>query len=116
MPRIPSLLRLPGLPDPLRRIALPSDLDSVTTVGAEGDPREGGLSDAAIERIWHSAVDLYRSGVHPAVQVCIRRHGAVVLDRAIGHARGNGPQDGPDANKVLATPDTPFLIYSGSKA
>jgi hypothetical protein len=60
-------------------------------------------------------IDLYRSGVHPAIQVCVRRHGAVVVNRAIGHARGNGPQDAEDAGKVLATPETPFLIYSGQR-
>ena len=38
-----------------------------------------------------SALGLYRSGVHPALQLCLRRDGQVVLDRAIGHARGNGP-------------------------
>lgn len=116
MPKIPSLPRIPGLPDPLRRIDLPSDLDSITTIGAEQDPQDGGLTSSAVDAIWHGAVDLYRSGVHPAVQVCVRRHGAVVLDRAIGHARGNGPQDGPEADRVAATPQTPFLIYSGSKA
>lgn len=74
------------------------------------------MTDESVERIWRAAVDLYRSGVHPAVQVCLRRQGVVLLDRAIGHARGNGPQDGPDVDRVLATPETPFLIYSGSKA
>src|SRR5205823_7554561 len=37
-------------------------------------------------------------------------------DRAIGHASGNGPGDRPGAPKVLATPDTPFCIFSASKA
>ena len=69
-----------------------------------------------MERIWGAAVDLYRSGVHPAVQVCVRRDGAVVLDRAIGHARGNGPRDGAEVRKQPATPATPFVIYSGAKA
>ena len=116
MPRIPTLPRLPGLPDPLRRIALPADLDAVTTIGQEEPPEAGDLTQTAVDRIWRAAVDLYRSGVHPAVQICLRRHGAVVLDRAIGHARGNGPQDGPEADRELATPQTPFLVYSGSKA
>jgi CubicO group peptidase (beta-lactamase class C family) len=40
----------------------------------------------------------------------------VVLDRAIGHARGNGPDDDADAPKILATPETPFCVYSTSKA
>lgn len=116
MPGIPSLPRIPGLPDPLRRIDLPDDLETVTTRGPEDDPAKGGLAAETVERIWRAAVDLYRSGVHPAIQVCIRRQGAVILNRAIGHARGNGPQDGPEVRKVPATPDTPFLIYSGSKA
>ena len=116
MPRIPSVPRLPGVPDALRRIRVPRDLDAVTSVGPEEDPGAGGMSDEAAGRIWRAAVDLYRSGVHPAVQVCVRREGAVVLDRAIGHARGNGPRDRDDAEKVAATPDTPVLIYSGAKA
>jgi CubicO group peptidase (beta-lactamase class C family) len=116
VPQIPSPPRLPGLPDLLRRIRLPKNLDAVTTVGAEADPASVGMDAAPIERVWSGAVDLYRSGVHPAVQVCLRRHGTVVLNRAIGHARGNGPNDPPDAERVLATPETPFLIYSGSKA
>jgi CubicO group peptidase (beta-lactamase class C family) len=59
---------------------------------------------------------LYRTGIHPAVQLCVRRHGQVLIDRAIGHASGNGPDDPPHGRKVLATPDTPFNIYSASKA
>ncbi len=116
MPRIPSLPRVPGLPDPLRRIRLPSDLESVTTLGREEDPDRVGMRPGAVDRMWAAAVDLYRSGVHPAVQMCVRREGAVVLNRAIGHARGNGPQDREDAELVPATPETPFVIYSGSKA
>ncbi len=116
MPRIPSLPRIPGLPDPLRRIAVPELLDSVTSVGPEDDPEAAGLSPERVERIWRAALGLYRSGVHPAVQVCVRRNGAVVLNRAIGHARGNGPSDSADTEKVPATPLTPFVIYSGAKA
>ena len=61
-------------------------------------------------------MDLYRSGVHPGLQLCVRREGKVVLDRAIGHARGNGPGDPEDAPKVPMTPDVPACIYSASKA
>jgi len=115
VPRIPSVPRLPGVPDPLRRVRVPRDLESVTAIGAE-EPGAGGMSEASVERIWSAAVDLYRSGVHPAVQVCVRRQGTVVLDRAIGHARGNGPHDGAEVEKQPATPATPFVIYSGAKA
>jgi CubicO group peptidase (beta-lactamase class C family) len=69
-----------------------------------------------VDRIWRAARDLYRSGVHPALQLCLRRHGEVVLDRAIGHARGNGPDDRTDVERVLVTPDTPFCVFSASKA
>jgi CubicO group peptidase (beta-lactamase class C family) len=116
MSGIPSLPRIPRVPDPLRRIRPPDDLESVTTIGEEVDPSAAGLDGRAVERIWTGALGLYRSGVHPAVQVCVRREGLVVLDRAIGHASGNGPGEGEEADRVLATPGTPFLIYSGSKA
>ena len=116
MPRIPSLPRVPGLPDPLRRIAVPDALESVTSFGPEDDPEAAGMSVRAVERVWKAAKLLYRSGVHPAVQVCVRRNGAVVLNRAIGYARGGGPRDHDETEKVPATTETPFVIYSGSKA
>ena len=113
---MPTIPRLPFVGDPLRRIRLPTDLDEVTTVGDEGDPANAGVGADDVESIWRAAVALYRGGVHPAVQVCVRRNGIVVCDRAIGHARGNGPRDPTDAETVAATPSTPFLIYSCSKA
>ena len=113
---MPTLPRVPGIPDPLRRIRMPRDLDEVTTVGDEADPGSGGMTGEQVERIWRDAVNLYKAGVHPAVQVCVRREGEVVLDRAIGHARGNGPGEREDAEKVLATTATPFCVYSISKA
>jgi CubicO group peptidase (beta-lactamase class C family) len=116
VPKVPTAPRLPLVPDPLRRIDLPKDLDAATTTGEEESPRSAGLTRRAVDRMWGAAVDLYRSGVHPAVQLCVRRNGHVVLDRAIGHARGNGPRDGRDAEKVPATPATPFCVYSSSKA
>ena len=61
-------------------------------------------------------LDWYRCGVHPAMQVCVRRHGAVILNRAIGHARGNGPNARRDTERVPVTVDTPFCVYSASKA
>ena len=112
---MPTVPRLPLVRDPLRRIRLPGDLRAVTTIGDE-DPRAGGVSKAAAERVWKSAVDLYRARVHPALQLCVRREGVVVLNRAIGHLRGNCPQDPEDAEKKLVRLDTPFCLYSTSKA
>ena len=114
---IPPVPRPPlGLPDPLRRIHVAHDLDSVTDVGAEDPPEAGGVDADAVESIWRWVLDWYRSGVHPAMQVCVRRHGAVILNRAIGHAHGNGPADVRDTERTPATVDTPFCVYSTSKA
>lgn len=104
-----------GVPDPLRRARIPKDLSSVTSFGAEADPTDVGMSTDNVESIWSAVEHLYRSGIHPAVALCVRRHGQVVLDRAIGHASGNGPADAKDAEKVLATPETPFCIFSATK-
>jgi CubicO group peptidase (beta-lactamase class C family) len=94
---------------------MPKSIGAVTARGPEEPAREGGLTKAQVDRIWESARSLYRSGVHPALQLCVRRNGAVVLNRAIGHARGNGPRDPEDAPKERATPETPFCVYSTSK-
>jgi CubicO group peptidase (beta-lactamase class C family) len=113
---MPTIPRLPLVPDPLRRVRVPRDLEPITSIGDEVDPGEAGMTEKNVERIWKSAVDLFRSGVHPALQICVRRNGHVVLDRALGHSHGNGPVDSPEAEKTLATTGTPFVVYSASKA
>jgi CubicO group peptidase (beta-lactamase class C family) len=121
-PRLPSLSdalrvpRLPGVPDVFHRVSVPDDLEGATARAEEEDPAVAGLDAETIERIWEGATDLYRTGVHPGLALCIRREGKVVLDRAIGHARGNGPEDPRDAPKVPMTPETPACIFSASKA
>jgi CubicO group peptidase (beta-lactamase class C family) len=112
---VPSVPRLPLVPDPLRRIHVPRNLEAITTVGPEDEPSAGGMDDDAVESIWDAARELYKTGVHPAVQLCLRRNGKVMIDRALGHARGNGPADSKETEKVLATPGTPFCVYSTSK-
>lgn len=108
---------LPHLPfGILKRCRIPRDLEEVTSVGVEASAREGRTTRAAVDRIWHSVEALYRTGVYPAVQICVLRHGVPVLHRTLGHRFGNGPNDARDAKKELATPDTPFLLYSASKA
>lgn len=111
---MPAVPRLPLVPDILNRISLPSDLEAATTVGEEA-PDGGSIGRDGVEQIWKAAVAMYRSGVHPAVQVCVRREGEVVLNRAIGHARGNGPDDSDETPKIAATPETPMTVYSAAK-
>jgi CubicO group peptidase (beta-lactamase class C family) len=112
----PAIPRVPGVPDVQRRCRVPADVSAVTTIGEEASPADAGMAAADVERVWRGVEKVYRSGVHPAVALCVRRGGQVVLDRAIGHASGNGPWDGASVPKVTATPETPFLLYSGSKA
>ncbi len=95
------------------RIRVPADLDAVTAVGAE-DHSE--IDPAAVERIWQAARHWYAAGMHPAIQLCLRHNGKVVLNRAIGHGWGNAPDDPPDAEKVPVTTDTPFCAFSAAKA
>jgi len=96
---------------------VPAALAPITTIGtAEVDPAEAGVAPEGVGRIWQAVERLYRSGIHPAIQLCVRYRGHVVIDRAIGHAQGNGPDDGPEVEKELVTTETPFTIYSASKA
>jgi CubicO group peptidase (beta-lactamase class C family) len=97
------------------RCRIPDDLDTVIDIGDE-DPSGSDVPGENVERVWERILEMYRSGVYPALQVSIRRRGTVVLDRTIGHARGNAPSDESDEPKVLATCDTPFDLFSASKA
>ncbi len=102
----------------VKRAHVPSSIESVTSIAAdtEVDPRTVGVEPEGVDAIWRAVETLYRDGVHPAMQLCVRRRGQVILNRAIGHARGAGPDDRPDAEKVLATTETPFNSFSASKA
>jgi CubicO group peptidase (beta-lactamase class C family) len=54
--------------------------------------------------------------MHPALQVCVKQHGEIVLHRAIGHASGNAPDDGPDVAKRPVDLTTPINIFSAAKS
>jgi CubicO group peptidase (beta-lactamase class C family) len=100
--------------DDLRgRIRIPADLDAVTAVGEED---HSGIDRAAVERIWQAARYWYQAGMHPAIQLCLRHNGKVVLNRAIGHGWGNAPTDPPEAEKIPVTTEMPFCAYSSAKA
>ncbi|WP_245721643.1 beta-lactamase family protein [Nocardia crassostreae] len=96
-------------------VKIAADLDAVTTVGPEDDPSEAGLTPLAVDSIWESVRAWYRMGTTPAIQVCLRRNGKIVLNRAIGHGWGNAPGDGPETERVLLTPDMPFCGFSTAK-
>ena len=98
------------------RCAVPEDLEEVTSIGGEDPLRGTGARRSAVDAVWRRVEAFYRTGVHPAIQICIRRSGRVVLNRALGHASGNAPEDDPDTPKVPATCATPFCVYSAAKA
>ncbi|MGV0750627.1 lipase LipE [Mycolicibacter minnesotensis] len=94
-------------------VRIPADLDAVTAIG---DEDHSGIDPAAVDRIWQAARHWYSAGLHPAIQLCLRHNGRVVLNRAIGHGWGNGPEDPEDAELVPVSVDTPFCVYSTAKA
>ncbi|KXP01262.1 serine hydrolase [Tsukamurella pseudospumae] len=98
------------------RIRVPRDLDPITDIGPED---HGDVDPRAVERVWLAARSWYAAGMQPAIQVCVRQHGRIVLNRAIGHARGNGPDLPSNRDEatepVPVTVDTPFCTYSTAK-
>jgi CubicO group peptidase (beta-lactamase class C family) len=102
------------LPGPHVRVRPAEEVTSVNP--AEAPARLGGLAPADVEEIWRSVTTLYRTGLHPAIALCVRRRGQLVLDRAIGHLSGNAPGDAPEATKVPIRHDSLFNLFSSSKA
>ena len=80
------------------------------------DPRGVGLTKQDVDAIWDAVVRFYKVGLHPAIAICIRRRGEIILDRAIGHARGNSPDDPAGTPLEKATPNTLYNFFSGSKS
>lgn len=93
----------------MHRIEVPRDIGAVTHIdsASECDPLEAGIAHGQAAAIWRAVEDLYRTGYYPAVMFCLRREGKVVFNRALGHARGNGPEDDAGTPKLPATASTP---------
>lgn len=99
-----------------RRVSVPDDLSSVVSIdsGAECDPKDVGLDPLRVQAVWDAVEDLYKTGLQPAMTLVVRRHGRIVLKRAIGCVSGNLPGDrGP---VVKLSPDSPISLFSASKA
>lgn len=90
--------------------------DVTTRNPAEVDGRDVGLDRDVVPAIWRAVEELYTFGLHPSIAIAIRVRGALVLDRTIGHQRGNGPHEPPSTEPVLATPDTLYNMFSASKS
>jgi CubicO group peptidase (beta-lactamase class C family) len=99
----------------LSRCRVAKDLAPLTHIGPE-EPLDGtGVDREAIDSVWSAAEAFYRTGITPALQLCIRRRGRIVLNRALGHARGNAPEDPAEAEKVPVTTETPINVFSTAK-
>jgi CubicO group peptidase (beta-lactamase class C family) len=103
-----------GLPNHVR--VFPPDEVTSRNAEAEVDPRDVGMTAEDLDAIWRSVVRFYATGLQPAIALCVRRRGAIVLDRAIGHLRGNVPHEAKDAPRVPVRHDTLFNFFSASKA
>lgn len=91
--------------------------DEVVSVAPdEAPPLEAGLTPSEKQRLLQAAEGLYATGVYPGISLCVMRRGQILIDRAWGHVRGNGPDDLPDAPKTALTPRSPVCIFSASKA
>ena len=69
---MPTLPRLPLLPDVLRRIELPADLDAATTIGEEEDPGAGGMTRDGVELILEGGAGPVPEGALPPRRGCAR--------------------------------------------
>ncbi len=99
-----------------RRLCRVFPAADVTRVGEREVPAAtAGLSQRDIEAIWDAVVATYQTGLYPALALCLRVGGHIVVDRSIGHERGNAPEEPGPAPADLATPDTLFSLFSASK-
>jgi CubicO group peptidase (beta-lactamase class C family) len=100
------------------RVHIRRNLDAITDhdPSVEVAPASVGLAPDAAERMWKSVVSLYRSGLHPGIQLVVRRRGQVVLDRAIGYAGGVAGDDPLVGARRELKRDTPICLFSASKA
>jgi CubicO group peptidase (beta-lactamase class C family) len=95
----------------VRVCAVPEDLESVVARGQE-EP-----ATVDIERVWNRTVGVFRSGVHPGIQLAVVHQGRIVLDRSIGYASGARPGGSLDAADVVRlTTETPVNLFSAAKA
>lgn len=99
-----------------RRVQVADDLADVTTIDheAECDPVEAEMTTAGVNLIWHRIEGLYRTGVHPAITLVLRRRGKIVIKRSVGCVSGNEP--GHAGPQHPLHPDAPQCLFSASKA
>jgi CubicO group peptidase (beta-lactamase class C family) len=116
--RDPITSLLPYLNTGGRRIEMPEDLASISTINTdrECDPASVDMDTAAVEAIWDAVTSYYRTGLHPAISVVVRRRGRIIVSRGIGHAHVGAAGEFSGDHHNLVDVDTPICLYSSSKA
>ena len=98
---------------------VPADLKSITTAQHEVAAELGGMTQTQIDKIWQSVESLYRTGNHPMISMCIRRHGQILMNRSLGYSQMDVQHEQSEQilnpHHVIATPDTPVCLFSASK-
>lgn len=101
-------------------VSVPRNLSHITTIPpkSEVSPYEVDMTRDNVEAIWNTVESFYRTGLQPGISLVLRRQGQVVINRALGHARGNEPSEfeGNNAERKVLTPDSPICFFSASKA
>ncbi|GIC78841.1 serine hydrolase [Moritella sp. F3] len=99
-------------------IHLPESLATVTTINRdeEVEPLSVGMTRDGVDAIWQSVEEIYKTATHPAISLCFRRQGKIILSRSIGYANGHKPNEKADIDARLMQPETPICYFSGSKA
>lgn len=83
---------------------------------AEVDPVDVGLTRDGVDGIWRAAEALYQTRLYPAITLCVRHQGKIIVEGSLGHERGNAPDDSPATETVLAHPKSLISLFSASKA
>ncbi len=96
-------------------VAVPQDLNALMDIGVEETAELAGMTDKQVQRIWSAIEGLYKTGNHPQISLCLRRQGRIVLNRSLGYAQGNGPEDDAGSGKKFAKVTTPVCLFSASK-
>lgn len=75
------------------------------------DPRSVDMDPLKLEEARRLLLALHQTGKYPAIQICVRRHGQIVLHRAMGDFRPIGADE-----RLPAQLSTRFLLFSISKS
>lgn len=79
------------------------------------DPRDVGMRPEKLREASDLLDRLHATGKYPAIQACVRRHGRIVLHKAVGRYRPIGQPPG-EQEWCEADLETRFLIFSLSKS